>query len=78
MQRCSVPPIACTSVPAPPPPRQFPASFPPWPSCTGRRYLEAPILRITGADTPFPLAFERLYLPDELKVYDAIKQTVAY
>jgi len=41
-------------------------------------YLEAPILRITGADTPFPLAFEKLYLPDELKVYDAIKQTVAY
>ena len=30
--------------------------------------LEAPIARVCGADTPFPLAFEKLYLPDELKV----------
>ena len=40
--------------------------------------LEAPIARVCGADTPFPLAFEKLYLPDELKVYDAIKRTVEY
>jgi len=40
--------------------------------------LEAPIARVCGADTPFPLAFEKIYLPDELKVYDAIKKTVAF
>jgi len=41
-------------------------------------YLEAPIARITGADTPFPLAFEKIYLPDELKVYDAILKTARF
>ena len=41
-------------------------------------HLEAPITRVCGSDTPFPLAFEKLYLPDELKVYDAIKRTVEY
>jgi len=40
--------------------------------------LEAPIARVCGADTPFPLAFEKIYLPDEFKVYDAIKKTVAF
>merc|ERR1719198_380352 len=40
--------------------------------------LEAPIARVCGADTPFPLSFEKLYLPDELKVFDAIKKTVEY
>jgi len=40
--------------------------------------LEAPIARVCGADTPFPLAFEKIYLPDELKVYDAIKKTVEF
>ena len=43
-----------------------------------RTQLEAPIARVCGADTPFPLAFEKLYLPDELKVYDAIKRTVHF
>jgi len=41
-------------------------------------HLEAPIARVCGADTPFPLAFEKLYLPDELKIYDAIMRTVQY
>lgn len=41
-------------------------------------HLEAPIARVCGADTPFPLAFEKLYLPDELKVFDAIKETMEY
>jgi len=40
--------------------------------------LEAPIARVCGVDTPFPLALEKLYLPDELKVYDALKRTVHY
>jgi 2-oxoisovalerate dehydrogenase E1 component beta subunit len=41
-------------------------------------HLEAPILRVCGYDTPFPLAFERLYMPDVLKCYEAIKQTVNF
>ena len=41
-------------------------------------HLEAPIARVCGADTPFPLAFEKLYLPDELKVYYAIKKAVEF
>ena len=40
--------------------------------------LEAPIARVCGYDTPFPLAFEKLYVPDHLKVFEAIKQTVKY
>ena len=40
--------------------------------------LEAPVARVCGADTPFPLAMEKLYLPDELKVYDAIKKAVDF
>ncbi|KAF8819596.1 putative pyruvate dehydrogenase E1 component, beta subunit [Cardiosporidium cionae] len=35
--------------------------------------LEAPIKRICGYDTPFPLAFEKFYLPDEHKLIDGIK-----
>lgn len=27
-------------------------------------YLEAPVKRVCGYDTPFPLVFEPLYLPD--------------
>ena len=41
-------------------------------------HLEAPVARVCGADTPFPLAMEKIYLPDELKVYDAIKRAVEY
>jgi 2-oxoisovalerate dehydrogenase E1 component beta subunit len=40
--------------------------------------LEAPIARVCGADTPFPLAFEKLYLPDELKVFDAVRRVSEY
>jgi 2-oxoisovalerate dehydrogenase E1 component beta subunit len=40
--------------------------------------LEAPVSRVCGADTPFPLAMEKIYLPDEIKVYDAIKRTVHF
>lgn len=40
--------------------------------------LEAPIARVCGADTPFPLAMEKIYLPDELKVFDAIKKAVEF
>ncbi len=40
--------------------------------------LEAPIGRVTGLDTPFPLVHEKEYMPDQLKVYEAIKATVSY
>jgi 2-oxoisovalerate dehydrogenase E1 component beta subunit len=40
--------------------------------------LEAPIKRVAGYDTPFPLVFEPLYLPDRFKIFEAIKETVKY
>lgn len=39
-------------------------------------YLEAPLARVAGIDSPFPLAFEPLYLPDRFKIFEAIKKTV--
>jgi 2-oxoisovalerate dehydrogenase E1 component beta subunit len=41
-------------------------------------YLESPIARVTGLDTPFPLTLEKEYLPDHLKIFEAIKATVAF
>ncbi len=38
--------------------------------------LEAPIERVCGYDTPFPLVFERLYMPDVYKNYEAIKRVM--
>jgi len=35
--------------------------------------LEAPIQRVCGYDTPFPLVFEKYYIPDELKNLEAIR-----
>ena len=40
--------------------------------------LEAPVKRVCGYDTPFPLVFEPLYLPDNRKIFEAIKETVNY
>jgi 2-oxoisovalerate dehydrogenase E1 component beta subunit len=40
--------------------------------------LEAPISRVTGLDTPFPLIQEKLYLPDHLKIYQAIVANLNY
>lgn len=40
--------------------------------------LEAPIQRVCGYDTPFPLAFERFYVPDALKNLEAMDQTMKY
>ncbi|GAA96120.1 uncharacterized protein L969DRAFT_68888 [Mixia osmundae IAM 14324] len=40
--------------------------------------LEAPILRLTGWDTPFPLAFEKYYLPDAIRILDGIIRTMTY
>jgi 2-oxoisovalerate dehydrogenase E1 component beta subunit len=41
-------------------------------------YLEAPLKRVAGYDTPFPLVFEPLYLPDRFKILQALKETVKY
>mmetsp|Transcript_10898 Transcript_10898/g.19252 ORF Transcript_10898/g.19252 Transcript_10898/m.19252 type:complete len:365 (+) Transcript_10898:316-1410(+) len=41
-------------------------------------FLEAPIQRICGYDTPFPLVFEKFYVPDHLKNFEAIKRVVSY
>ncbi|KAH1265842.1 2-oxoisovalerate dehydrogenase subunit beta 1, mitochondrial [Glycine soja] len=40
--------------------------------------LEAPVARICGLDTPFPLVFEPFYMPSKNKILDAIKSTVNY
>ncbi|MBN4055596.1 alpha-ketoacid dehydrogenase subunit beta, partial [bacterium AH-315-K03] len=40
--------------------------------------LESPIARVTGMDTPFPLTYEKEYMPGYLKIYDAIKNTMNY
>lgn len=40
--------------------------------------LEAPVQRVCGYDTPFPLAFEKYYIPDQFKVFEAIKAAVNY
>jgi 2-oxoisovalerate dehydrogenase E1 component beta subunit len=39
--------------------------------------LESPIQRVCGYDTPFPLVFEKQYIPDKLKNYEAIKSVMA-
>lgn len=41
-------------------------------------YLESPIVRVTGLDTPFPLVLEKEHLPNHLKVYDAIRASVDF
>lgn len=40
--------------------------------------LKAPITRVCGYDTPFPLAQELIYLPTEWKIYDAAKKCMNY
>jgi 2-oxoisovalerate dehydrogenase E1 component beta subunit len=41
-------------------------------------HLEAPILRVTGYDTPFPYTLETDYLPDALKIFEACETTVDF
>eukprot|EP01080_Neovahlkampfia_damariscottae_P011413 gene11413-4580_t len=41
-------------------------------------HLEAPISRVCGYDTPFPLVHEKYYLPDALKCFEEIKRTVNF
>ena len=41
-------------------------------------HLESPIARVCGLDTPYPLALEKEYVSDHLKVYEAIIKSVNY
>ncbi|KFF48793.1 hypothetical protein GY26_12020, partial [Gammaproteobacteria bacterium MFB021] len=41
-------------------------------------YLESPIARVTGLDTPFPLTLEKEYMPGPLKVFEAIHRTMDF
>ncbi|MBL1378673.1 alpha-ketoacid dehydrogenase subunit beta [Zobellella iuensis] len=41
-------------------------------------YLESPIERVCGLDTPYPLALEKEYMADHLKTFEAIVRTVNF
>ncbi len=41
-------------------------------------YMEAPIRRVTGFDTPFPNTLEHHYMPDERRVLDAIESVARF
>jgi len=41
-------------------------------------YLQAPVLRVTGFDTPFPYALEHVYMPDVRRVLAAILHAAHY
>jgi len=40
--------------------------------------LEAPVSRVCGLDTPFPLVYEPFYIPSKNKILDAIKASVNF
>ena len=42
------------------------------------QHLEAPILRVTGFDTPFPYSLEHEYMPNADRVLGAIRQTLEW
>jgi 2-oxoisovalerate dehydrogenase E1 component beta subunit len=44
----------------------------------GIDYLEAPVVRVGGFDTPFPYALEDVYMPDADRVLRAIRKVAAY
>ena len=41
-------------------------------------YLEAPIMRVTGFDTPFPYTLEHEYLPTAKRILPVIQKTASY
>jgi pyruvate dehydrogenase E1 component beta subunit len=41
-------------------------------------WLEAPILRVTGFDTPFPYTLEQEYLPDAPRILDAFERVTNF
>ncbi|KZT09605.1 thiamine diphosphate-binding protein [Laetiporus sulphureus 93-53] len=40
--------------------------------------LNAPVMLVTGWDTPVPMQFEKFYVPDALRVVDAVVETLSY
>ncbi|HEV2106397.1 MAG TPA: alpha-ketoacid dehydrogenase subunit beta [Candidatus Eisenbacteria bacterium] len=40
--------------------------------------LQAPVLRVTGYDTPFPYTLEHTYLPDAHRVFAAVEHAMSY
>ncbi len=40
--------------------------------------LYGPIIRVTGYDTPFPLAHEKLYMPNVARIYNAVKRSMEF
>jgi 2-oxoisovalerate dehydrogenase E1 component beta subunit len=41
-------------------------------------YLESPILRVTGLDTPFPYSLEHEYMPNAERVLTAVRKTLEW
>ena len=41
-------------------------------------WLQAPVLRVTGWDTPFPYTLESLYMPDPQRVLTALRTVATY
>jgi len=41
-------------------------------------HLKAPVARVTGFDTPFPYALEKLYLPDVHRTRNAIAAALSF
>ena len=41
-------------------------------------YMEAPVRRVTGFDTPFPNTLEHHYMPDDRRVLDAIEYVASF
>ena len=41
-------------------------------------YLQAPVVRVAGPDTPFPYALEQAYLPDANRVARGIEKALQY
>lgn len=41
-------------------------------------HLHAPVLRVTGFDTPFPYSLENDYLPGEVRIRQAIRETLDF
>lgn len=41
-------------------------------------YLEGPVLRVAGLDTPFPYTLEHIYMPDSRRVFEAIEKVINF
>jgi pyruvate dehydrogenase E1 component beta subunit len=41
-------------------------------------YMDAPVVRVAGFDTPFPNTLEHHYLPDARRALDAVERVMAY